>query len=93
MLVDCAPLWCCRHGFKLDHFERKRKKEARAPHELANYERKAFGLKAKLHHKKRHLEKVRVCVCIYIERIAREHAECWFHSCLLTGSARGTIEC
>ena len=42
----------------MDHFERKRKKEARKPHELAEYERKAFGLKAKLHHKKRHQEKV-----------------------------------
>ncbi len=42
-----------RHGFRLDHFERKRKKEAREPHKLAEYERKAFGLKAKLHHKKR----------------------------------------
>jgi hypothetical protein len=50
-----------RHGFRLDHFERKRKKEARKPHELAQYERKAFGLKAKLHHKKRHQEKVRTC--------------------------------
>merc|ERR1719183_3167680 len=46
-----------RHGFRLDHFERKRKKEARAPHELAQFEKKAFGLKAKLHHKKRHQEK------------------------------------
>lgn len=41
------------HGFRLDHFERKRKKEAREPHRLAEFERKAFGLKAKLHHKKR----------------------------------------
>ena len=51
-------LFVSRHGFRLDHFERKRKKEARKPHELAEYERKAFGLKAKLHHKKRHQEKV-----------------------------------
>jgi ribosome biogenesis protein NSA2 len=45
------------HGFRLDHFERKRKKEAREPHRLAEFERKAFGLKAKLHHKKRAQEK------------------------------------
>jgi hypothetical protein len=54
---DYIELHQKRHGFRLDHFERKRKKEARAPHKLAEFERKAFGLKAKLHHKKRHAEK------------------------------------
>ncbi len=63
------------HGFRLDHFERKRKKEARKPHELAEYERKAFGLKAKLHHKKRHQEKVRgTRICV--------HACLVWHACL-----------
>eukprot|EP00960_Hanusia_phi_P072708 767860-Hanusia_phi.AAC.4 len=54
---DYIELHRKRHGFRLDHFERKRKKEARRPHELAEFEKKAFGLKAKLHHKKRHQEK------------------------------------
>lgn len=54
---DYIELHRKRHGFKLDHFERKRKKEARAPHKLAEFEKKVFGLKAKLHHKKRHAEK------------------------------------
>mmetsp|Transcript_55979 Transcript_55979/g.137215 ORF Transcript_55979/g.137215 Transcript_55979/m.137215 type:complete len:261 (-) Transcript_55979:656-1438(-) len=54
---DYIELHRKRHGFRLDHFERKRKKEAREPHKLAEFERKAFGLKAKLHHKKRTQEK------------------------------------
>ena len=56
---DYIELHRKRHGFRLDHFERKRKKEAREPHKLAEFERKAFGLKAKLHHKKR--AQVRFC--------------------------------
>jgi ribosome biogenesis protein NSA2 len=66
----------CRHGFRLDHFERKRKKEARAPHELAQFEKKAFGLKAKLHHKKRHQEKVLIRDCALDRGRSRDKAVC-----------------
>eukprot|EP01135_Chromosphaera_perkinsii_P004604 Nk52_evm4s291 gene=Nk52_evmTU4s291 len=46
------------HGYRLDHFERKRKKEAREVHKRAEYAKKVHGLKAKLYSKKRHAEKV-----------------------------------
>ncbi|XP_031559883.1 ribosome biogenesis protein NSA2 homolog [Actinia tenebrosa] len=49
-----------RHGYRLDHFERKRKKEARQPHEQAEQAKKLHGLKAKLYNKKRHAEKVQM---------------------------------
>jgi len=49
-----------RHGYRLDHFERKRKKEARQPHEQAERAKKLHGLKAKLYNKKRHAEKVQM---------------------------------
>ncbi|XP_028399051.1 ribosome biogenesis protein NSA2 homolog isoform X2 [Dendronephthya gigantea] len=49
-----------RHGYRLDHFERKRKKEARQVHERAEHARKLHGLRAKLYNKKRHAEKVQM---------------------------------
>lgn len=49
-----------RHGYRLDHHERKRKKEARAVHENAKKAKKLRGLKAKLFNKKRHSEKVQM---------------------------------
>lgn len=49
-----------RHGYRLDHFERKRKKEARQVHEQAQQAKKLHGLKAKLYNKKRHAEKVQM---------------------------------
>ncbi|KAK0486087.1 ribosomal protein S8e/ribosomal biogenesis NSA2 [Armillaria novae-zelandiae] len=49
-----------RHGRRLDHFERKRKKEAREAHRSSAYAQKAFGIKAKLLHAKRHAEKVQL---------------------------------
>lgn len=42
----------------MDHFEKKRKKEARAVKDRARKAHKMIGLKAKLYHKKRHSEKV-----------------------------------
>merc|ERR1711881_520603 len=47
-----------RQGRRLDHFEKKRKKEARAVKDRAKKAHKMIGLKAKLYHKKRHSEKV-----------------------------------
>ncbi|KAL8563551.1 Ribosome biogenesis protein [Nucella lapillus] len=49
-----------RHGRRLDYEERKRKKEAREPHKLSKTSRKLRGIKAKLHNKKRHNEKIQM---------------------------------
>ncbi|KAI0699564.1 ribosomal protein S8e-domain-containing protein [Cytidiella melzeri] len=49
-----------RHGRRLDHYERKRKREAREAHRSSAVAQKAFGLKAKLLHAKRHAEKVQL---------------------------------
>ncbi|KAJ7251500.1 ribosomal protein S8e/ribosomal biogenesis NSA2 [Mycena haematopus] len=49
-----------RHGRRLDYFERKRKKEARAVHRDSAVAQKAFGIKAKILHAKRHAEKVQL---------------------------------
>ncbi|KAF6761204.1 ribosomal protein S8e/ribosomal biogenesis NSA2 [Ephemerocybe angulata] len=49
-----------RHGRRLDHFERKRKKEAREAHRSSAVAQKLFGIKAKLLHQKRHAEKVQL---------------------------------
>ncbi|TKS84662.1 Ribosome biogenesis protein NSA2-like protein [Collichthys lucidus] len=43
-----------RHGYRLDHHEKKRKKESREAHERSHKARKLIGLKAKLYHKQRH---------------------------------------
>jgi len=47
-----------RFGYRLDHHERARKKEARQAHERSAFAQKVKGLRAKLYHKKRHSEKV-----------------------------------
>ncbi|CCM03587.1 uncharacterized protein FIBRA_05724 [Fibroporia radiculosa] len=49
-----------RHGRRLDYYERKRKREARAVHRASATAQKAFGLKAKILHAKRHAEKVQM---------------------------------
>lgn len=49
-----------RFGRRFDYEERKRKKEAREPHELAKKARKLRGIKAKLHNKQRHSEKIQL---------------------------------
>ncbi|KAF8906485.1 TGF beta-inducible nuclear protein 1 [Gymnopilus junonius] len=49
-----------RHGRRLDYYERKRKKEARAAHKSSSFAQKAFGIKAKLLHAKRHAEKIQM---------------------------------
>jgi len=47
-----------RFGYRLDHHERARKKEARQVHQRAAFAQKVRGLRAKLYHKKRHSEKI-----------------------------------
>ena len=49
-----------RHGYRLDYHEKKRKKEGRMPHEMAEKAKKLRGLKAKLYNKKRHSEKIQM---------------------------------
>jgi len=49
-----------RFGYRLDHFERLRKKEARLVHSRSAFAKKVHGLRAKLYHKKRHSEKVQM---------------------------------
>lgn len=47
-----------RYGKRLDHEEKKRKKEAREVHKRSQYAQKALGLKGKMFAKKRHQEKL-----------------------------------
>ncbi|XP_067665789.1 ribosome biogenesis protein NSA2 homolog [Haliotis asinina] len=49
-----------RHGRRLNYEEKKRKKEGRLPHELAEKAKKLRGIKAKLYNKKRHSEKIQM---------------------------------
>lgn len=49
-----------RHGRRLDHEERQRKKEAREPRRRAAQAKKLRGLKAKIHNKRRFSEKVQL---------------------------------
>eukprot|EP00128_Syssomonas_multiformis_P011906 Colp12_sorted_trinity150504_noHs@31668 len=58
-----------RHGYRLDHFERKRKKEAREVHERSQFAQKVHGLKAKLHAAKRRAEKIKM------KKTIKEHEE------------------
>jgi len=49
-----------RYGKRLDHEERKRKRDAREVHERAEYAKKTRGLKAKLYNKQRRNEKIQM---------------------------------
>lgn len=49
-----------KHGRRLDYEERKRKREARSVHRKSEIAQKLHGLKAKLHNKKRHNEKIQM---------------------------------
>jgi len=48
------------YGYRLDYHERKRKKEARQPHKLAEKAKKLRGLKAKMFNKQRRSEKIQM---------------------------------
>ncbi|EHA8591662.1 putative Ribosome biogenesis protein NSA2 like [Cocos nucifera] len=54
---DYIELHRKRHGHRLDHFDRKRKEEAREVHERCDYAQKAVGIKGKMFAKKRYAEK------------------------------------
>ena len=52
--------WTKQHGKRLDHDERVRKKEAREGHSMSKKAQNYTGLRAKLHQKKRHAEKIQM---------------------------------
>ncbi|BFZ62260.1 Ribosome bioproteinsis protein [Saitoella coloradoensis] len=52
--------WTKKHGRRLDHEERVRKRAARSVHKQSEYAQKVHGLAAKLHQKKRHIEKIQM---------------------------------
>lgn len=58
-----------RYGRRLDHEERKRKREARAAHGKSAYAQKVTGIKAKILNKKRANEKIQ------LKKTLREHEE------------------
>jgi ribosome biogenesis protein NSA2 len=49
-----------RHGYRMDYFERKRKREAREPKKAAEKARKLRGIQAKLYNKERFKEKIQM---------------------------------
>lgn len=49
-----------RYGFRLDHHERERKRQARLAHERARFAQEVRGLRAKLFHERRHKEKIQM---------------------------------
>lgn len=52
--------WMKQHGKRLDHDERVRKREAREGHSMSEKAQNLRGLRAKLHQKKRHAEKIQM---------------------------------
>lgn len=58
-----------RYGFRLDHHERKRKREAREAHETAAEAKKLRGIKAKMFNKQRRAEKIQM------KKTIRQHDE------------------
>jgi len=66
-----------RHGYRLDHFEKIRKKEARLVHKRSQFAQKVSGLRAKLFHKKRHAEKIEMKkkIAIHDERKNKHEKE------------------
>jgi len=57
---DYIELHRKRFGYRLDHFEKKRKKEAREVHRRSQFAQKVRGLRAKLFNKKRYAEKAQM---------------------------------
>lgn len=57
---DYIELHRKRNGYRLDFFERKRKKAAREVHERSKYAQKALGIKGKMFAKKRYAEKAQM---------------------------------
>ncbi|KAF8820182.1 putative ribosome biogenesis protein NSA2 [Cardiosporidium cionae] len=63
-----------RHGYRFDHFEKKRKKLARSVHEKSEKSQRLRGIKAKLYNKQRYTEKAEIQkkLKIYEEKDAQQ---------------------
>jgi len=74
---DYIDLWRKRHGYRFDHFERKRKKEAREVHRRSEYAQRVRGLRAKLYNAKRYAEKAQMkkTIAMHQERGAKHSSE------------------
>ena len=59
-----------RNGYRYDHFEKARKKEARTAHKMSQFAQKVHGLRAKLYNEKRFKEKaaMKKKIAIHAER-------------------------
>ena len=66
---DYIELHQKREGKRLDHEERKRKKEARMGHKRSEYAGKVRGLRAKIYNKKRYAEKAEM------KKTIKQHSE------------------
>merc|ERR1712157_433139 len=66
-----------RHGYRLNHLERKRKKEGRAAHDRSKKAKKMIGLKAKLYNKERRKEKIEMKkkILMHEKRDTKQKAE------------------
>jgi len=66
-----------RFGYRLDYFERKRKKEARAGHKRSQFAQKVKGIKAKLYGKKRYAEKAQMkkTIALHQQKQLKQNAD------------------
>jgi ribosome biogenesis protein NSA2 len=66
-----------RHGYRFDHHDKKRKKEAREVHKRSQFAQKVLGLKGKIYAKKRHAEKaaMKKTIAMHQERDNKHKAE------------------
>jgi ribosome biogenesis protein NSA2 len=66
-----------RYGRRMDHEERKRKKEARSVKKRAAYAQKALGIKGKMFAKQRHAEKAQMkkTIAMHEEKDKQHKAE------------------
>mmetsp|Transcript_48054 Transcript_48054/g.154008 ORF Transcript_48054/g.154008 Transcript_48054/m.154008 type:complete len:261 (-) Transcript_48054:91-873(-) len=66
-----------RYGYRMDYFEKKRKKEAREVHKRSAFAKKVLGLKAKIYAKKRHAEKatMKKTIAMHEERDNKHKAD------------------
>ena len=64
-----------RYGYRMDHFEKKRKREARVVHQMSKNAQKSHGLRAKLLNKRRFKEKIEMkkTIALHQER-SNKHA-------------------
>ncbi|CDO97758.1 unnamed protein product [Coffea canephora] len=74
---DYIELHRKRNGYRHDHFQRKRKKEAREVHKRSQFAQKALGIKGKMFAKKRYAEKalMKKTLAMHEESSARRQVE------------------